>query len=85
MVYFVDPYKKYYDILSGASNSSSSISSTSDKISSADKIISNINSSITGSQWTELGVEELAGNVILYGVLSAWFFGMIRYFMGGIG
>ena len=64
MVYFVDPYKKYYDILSGASNSSSSISSTSDKISSADKIISNINSSITGSQWTELGVEELAGNVI---------------------
>ena len=28
---------------------------------------------------------KLAGNVILYGVLSAWFFGMIRYFIGGIG
>lgn len=28
---------------------------------------------------------KLAGNVILYGVLSAWFFGMIRYLLGVIG
>ena len=28
---------------------------------------------------------KLAGSVILYGVVSAWFFGMIRYFIGGIG
>ncbi len=28
---------------------------------------------------------KLAGNVILYGVLSAWFFGMIRFMIGGLG
>ena len=28
---------------------------------------------------------KLAGSVILYGVVSAWIFGMIRYLMGGIG
>ncbi len=28
---------------------------------------------------------KLAGSVILYGVVSAWFFGMIRYVIGGIG
>ena len=27
---------------------------------------------------------KLAGNVILYGVVSAWFFGMIRYLIGGV-
>lgn len=26
---------------------------------------------------------KLAGSVILYGVVSAWFFGMIRYIIGG--
>ena len=26
---------------------------------------------------------KLAGSVILYGVVSAWFFGMIRYLLGG--
>lgn len=26
---------------------------------------------------------KLAGSVILYGVVSTWFFGMIRYFIGG--
>ena len=26
---------------------------------------------------------KLAGSVILYGVVSAWFFGMIRYLIGG--
>ena len=28
---------------------------------------------------------KLAGSVILYGVVSAWFFGMIRYIIGGLG
>ena len=28
---------------------------------------------------------KLAGSVILYGVLAAWFFGMIRYLIGGVG
>ena len=28
---------------------------------------------------------KLAGSVILYGVVSAWFFGMIRYMIGGLG
>lgn len=28
---------------------------------------------------------KLAGSVILYGVVSAWFFGLIRYFIGGMG
>ena len=28
-------------------------------------------------------VFKLAGSVILYGVVSAWFFGMIRYIIGG--
>ena len=28
---------------------------------------------------------KLAGNVILYGIVSAWFFGTIRYLLGGIG
>lgn len=28
---------------------------------------------------------KLAGSVILYGIVSAWFFGMIRYIIGGIG
>ena len=27
---------------------------------------------------------KLAGSVILYGVVSAWFFGMIRYLLGGL-
>lgn len=27
---------------------------------------------------------KLAGSVILYGVVSAWFFGIIRYFIGGV-
>jgi stage V sporulation protein AC len=27
---------------------------------------------------------KLAGSVILYGVVSAWFFGMIRYLIGVI-
>lgn len=27
---------------------------------------------------------KLAGSVIVYGVVSAWFFGMIRYFIGGL-
>ena len=27
---------------------------------------------------------KLAGSVILYGVVSAWLFGMIRYFIGGV-
>ena len=27
---------------------------------------------------------KLAGSVILYGVVSAWFFGLIRYLIGGI-
>jgi len=28
---------------------------------------------------------KLAGSVILYGVVSAWFFGMVRFIIGGIG
>ena len=28
---------------------------------------------------------KLAGSVILYGVVSAWFFGMIRFLIGGVG
>lgn len=28
---------------------------------------------------------KLAGSVIIYGVVSAWFFGMIRYIIGGLG
>jgi stage V sporulation protein AC len=28
---------------------------------------------------------KLAGSVILYGVMAAWLFGMIRYLIGGIG
>lgn len=28
---------------------------------------------------------KLAGSVIIYGIVSAWFFGMIRYVIGGIG
>ena len=30
-----------------------------------------------------MNIFKLAGCVILYGVVSAWFFGMIRYFIGG--
>lgn len=28
---------------------------------------------------------KLAGSVIIYGVVSAWIFGMIRYLIGGVG
>ncbi len=28
---------------------------------------------------------KLAGSVIIYGIVSAWFFGMIRYIIGGLG
>ncbi len=31
-----------------------------------------------------MNIFKLAGCVILYGVVSAWFFGMIRYFIGGV-
>ena len=27
---------------------------------------------------------KLAGSVIIYGVVSAWLFGMIRYLIGGV-
>jgi len=30
-------------------------------------------------------VFKLAGSVILYGVVAAWFFGTIRYIIGGVG
>lgn len=30
-----------------------------------------------------MNIFKLSGSVILYGVVSAWFFGMIRYFIGG--
>lgn len=30
-----------------------------------------------------MNIFKLAGSVILYGVVAAWFFGMIRYFIGG--
>ena len=64
MTYFIDPYKKYYSILSSGSNSSSNASAVSDKLSNAETVISNVDSYISGSSWEELGVTELSSSVM---------------------
>ena len=64
MTYFIDPYKKYYSILSSGSNSSSNISSVSDKLSSAQTTISSVDSTLASSSWQELGITELSSSII---------------------
>ncbi len=64
MTYFIDPYKKYYTVLSSGSNSSGNASAISDKLSSAETTIANVDSTLASSSWEELGIEDLSNSVI---------------------
>ena len=64
MKYFVDPYKKYYEKLSGLGNIASQASSISSSIESVKSSISNLSSSIDDAKWSEMGIDELKTNVL---------------------
>lgn len=64
MKYFVDPYKKYYEKLSGLGNIASQASSISSSIESPKSTISNLSSSVDDSKWSEMGITELKTNVL---------------------
>ena len=64
MTYFVDPYKKYYDSLSGASSMTADAEAVSAKVSEVGTTVSSLNSSISTSGWQEMGITELSSNVL---------------------
>lgn len=64
MTYFIDPYKKYYNVLSGASGLGDAASLVSNKVSESGEIVGKLNSSISNSEWNELGIKELEQNVL---------------------
>lgn len=63
-IYFVDPYKKYYDTLNSASNMTADLDSFSSKISESSTSLSQVASSITDNTWNELGVTQISSNVV---------------------
>ena len=64
MTYFIDPYKKYYDKLAGASGLADAASLVSGKITESGEIVGKLNSTISNSEWNELGIKELQQNVL---------------------
>lgn len=64
MTYFIDPYKKYYDVLSGAGDLSGSATSMFSIITEADTVVTNVKSAISSSTWTEQGMIELSQTVL---------------------
>ena len=64
MTYFVDPYKKYNDSLSGASGMTADAEAVSTKVSEVGTTVSSLSSSISTSGWQEMGITELSSNVL---------------------
>lgn len=62
--FFVDPYKKYYEKLSGATNIVSESDAISSSITSANEALSSLSSSLSSSGWNELGIQEIATSTI---------------------
>ena len=64
MSYFIDPYKKYYELLCQSKNMTNKASTILTKINEVEKIITNVNSSISNSGWQESGITELSNSVL---------------------
>lgn len=64
MKYFINPYKKYHEKLSGLGNLTGEASAVASSIESAKSSISTLNSSINDSKWSEMGIDELKANVL---------------------
>ncbi len=63
MTYFVDPYTKYYEKLNGASALSSDVTSISSGMTESRAIIQGLNSSVSTSNWNELGLQQISQNI----------------------
>ncbi len=63
MTYFVDPYTKYYEKLNGASSMTSAASGVISGLNESKSIISNVNTSLAGSNWSELGLDQISDNI----------------------
>ena len=63
-IYFVDPYKKYYDTLNSAGNMVGILENASTKLKEASDSLTNISSMVSDSTWSELGVSQLSSSLI---------------------
>lgn len=63
MTYFVDPYTKYYEKLNGASGLSSTVSGISSGMTESRAIIQGLNSTVSTSNWNELGLQQISQNI----------------------
>ena len=63
MTYFVDPYTKYFEKLGGASEMVSTAAGIVSSLNESKSIITGINSSIAGSNWSELGLEQISDKI----------------------
>lgn len=63
-VYFVDPYKKYYEELKNATALSSKKTDMINNSEMVSKTISRLQSQLNGALWSELGYKELVTNAI---------------------
>ena len=64
MRYFVDPYKMYYEKLKDASSMSSDSTSVGDDVSSLKTSSSTLTSSVSASQWQEMGASTITTTII---------------------
>ena len=61
--YYVDPYTKYYEKLSSATDVSSSADSISSSMTESRAIIQGLNSTVSTSNWNELGLQQISQNI----------------------
>ena len=62
MTYFIDPYTKYYEKLQGASDLSGTVSGIESGMTESTAILTALNSSVSTSNWSELGLEAISQN-----------------------
>lgn len=60
MSYFVDPYKKYYEMLKSKTSITSECGNITSSISESSTSLSNLKTLLSSSTWKEMGIEELA-------------------------
>jgi hypothetical protein len=63
MTYFIDPYTKYYEKLSGASSMSSDAASITSGMTESRAIVQGLNSTVSTSNWNELGLQQISQNI----------------------
>ena len=61
--YYVDPYTKYYEKLSTATDMSSGADSISSSMTESRAIIQGLNSTVSTSNWNELGLQQISQNI----------------------